>query len=119
MDLSSPLELAEVIKARKNSDLDSRAIQELSSHDQLLPVILDYNKQERTRQFERSSYTCKVCFCEKAGVNCMEFSECGHVYCNDCMRDYFSVQIQDGNVKALECPEDKCETMAHPTQVSG
>ena len=120
LNLNSPLELAKVLsKARKDSDyvLDPRAIQEISNQDQLIPVILDYNKQEKHRQFERNSYTCKVCFCEKVGTHCVCFEECGHVYCMECMRDYFSVQIQEGNVKGLECPEDKCESQAHPTQV--
>lgn len=120
LHLKSPLELAKVIsKARKDSDfkLDYRAIQEVSNQDQLLPVLLEYNKQEKERQFERNSYTCKVCFCEKAGMHCICFDDCGHVYCKDCMRDYFNVQIQEGNVKGLECPEDKCESQAHPSQV--
>ena len=121
LHLKSPLELAKVIsKARKDSDfkLDYRAIQEVSNQDQLLPVLLEYNKQEKERQFERNSYTCKVCFCEKAGMHCICFDDCGHVYCKDCMRDYFNVQIQEGNVKGLECPEDKCESQAHPSQVN-
>lgn len=120
LNLKSPLELGKVIsKTRRDSDLklDPRAVQEISSQDQLLPVLLDYNKQERIRQFERNSYMCKVCFSEKAGIHCICFEDCGHVFCKDCMRDYFSVQIQEGNVKGLECPEDKCESQAHPTQV--
>jgi E3 ubiquitin-protein ligase RNF14 len=118
LDLSSPLELAHVNNPRKDSDLDNRAIQEISSQSELIPVILEFNKQEKYRQFEKTSFTCKVCFSEKAGVNCTIFSDCDHVYCNECMREYFSVQIRDGNVKGLECPEDKCESQAHPAQVS-
>ncbi|XP_045203208.2 E3 ubiquitin-protein ligase RNF14-like [Mercenaria mercenaria] len=117
LSLSSPLELAHVINPRKDSNLDDRAIQEISSEHELLPVILEFNKQEKFRQFEKSSFTCKVCFSEKAGVNCTIFHDCDHVYCNECMRDYFSVQIRDGNVKGLECPDDKCESQAHPAQV--
>lgn len=117
LNLSSPLELAKVVNPRKESKLDDRGIQDISSQDELPPVILDYNKQEKIRQFEKSSYTCKVCFCEKAGMYCTMFYDCDHVYCNDCMRDYFSIQINDGNVKGLECPDDKCESQAHPAQV--
>ncbi|XP_052795649.1 E3 ubiquitin-protein ligase RNF14-like [Mya arenaria] len=117
LGLTSPLELAHVLKPKPESKLDPRAIQEIASQDQLLPVIIEYNKQERLNQFEKSSFTCNVCFSEKGGAHCIMFYDCDHVYCNDCMRDYFSVQIQDGNVKALECPNDKCESQAHPTQV--
>lgn len=117
LNLCSPVELAHVTSAKKESNLDDRAVQEISSQSELLPVILEYNKQEKLHQFERSSFTCKVCFSEKAGIHCTMFHDCGHVYCSDCMRDYFSVQIADGNVKGLECPEDKCETQAHPADV--
>ena len=34
------------------------------------------------------------------------------------MRGYFEVQINDGNVKALTCPDTDCETQANPSQVS-
>ena len=44
-------------------------------------------------------------------------SDCGHVYCQTCMREHFRVQIQDGSVKNLTCPEEKCETQANPEQV--
>lgn len=120
LELNSPLELAQVIKTNTEASnkLDSRAVQEISSQDQLLPVILEFNKQEKNRQFEKSSFTCKVCYSEKPGSHCLMFYDCEHIFCNDCMREYFSVQIKDGNVKALECPEDKCESQAHPTQVS-
>lgn len=100
-----------------NCKLDPRAIQEVTSQNQLLPVILEYNKQEKINHFEKSSFTCKVCYSEKSGAHCLMFYDCEHVYCNDCMAEYFSVQIKEGNVKGLECPEDKCQSQAHPTQV--
>ncbi|KAL4230632.1 E3 ubiquitin-protein ligase rnf14 [Mactra antiquata] len=119
LELSNPLELAEIITGTNKTDLDLdvRGIQEISSQNELLPVILDYNKQEKMNQFERSSYACKVCFSEKAGTYCTVFYDCNHVYCNDCMSDYFTIQIKDGNVRGLECPDDKCESQAHPSQV--
>ncbi|XP_052279931.1 E3 ubiquitin-protein ligase RNF14-like [Dreissena polymorpha] len=117
LQLSSPIELAHVVSRKLDCHLDPRAIQEIASQDQLLPVILDYNKQERLNQFEKSSYSCNVCFCEKSGAHCLMFYDCDHVYCNDCMRNYFSIQIKDGNVKGLECPHDDCESQAHPAQV--
>ena len=34
------------------------------------------------------------------------------------MKGYFEVQIRDGSVKGLTCPEDKCTSQASPAQVS-
>ena len=31
---------------------------------------------------------------------------------------HFTVRIESGEVKQLTCPEDKCDTQAHPSQVS-
>lgn len=102
---------------RKDSALDSRAIQDIASYDRLLPVILEYNKQAIKLDFDKSFFPCQVCFGEKLGSQCIKFLDCGHVYCKSCMRDYFNVQINEGNVKGLICPYDKCETQAHPCQV--
>ena len=33
------------------------------------------------------------------------------------MADYFRVMIEDGNVKGLTCPADKCDSQAHQAQV--
>lgn len=96
---------------------DPRAIQDIASHDRLLPVLLDYDKQARQIEFDKSLFECKVCFCNKMGSQCINFYNCDHVYCKDCMRDYFIVQIQEGNVSGLFCPEEKCESQAHPSQV--
>lgn len=102
---------------RKESASDSRAIQDIASYDRLLPVILEYNKQAIKLDFDKSVFSCQVCFGEKLGSQCIKFLDCCHVYCKSCMRDYFNVQINEGNVKGLICPYEKCETQAHPCQV--
>lgn len=39
------------------------------------------------------------------------------VSCKECLKSYFEVQIVDGAVNALSCPEDKCTSQASPGQV--
>ena len=34
------------------------------------------------------------------------------------MMQHFTVRIESGEVKQLTCPEDECDTQAHPSQVS-
>ena len=96
---------------------DPRAFQDVASHNKLVGTILEYNQQEKERVFCSSYFTCNVCFSEKPGSLCMEFHDCGHVYCVDCLAGYFKVQIEDGAVKALNCPSEKCESQALPSQV--
>ncbi|XP_013384550.1 E3 ubiquitin-protein ligase RNF14-like [Lingula anatina] len=142
LQIQSPLDLSNILskKARKSSSMktekgnfttydkgqgkkimdsnyDSRAVQDIASQELLLPALLEYNKAEKEAAFKRTLYACNVCFLEKLGTLCMQFLDCDHVYCKECMKDYFTVQITDGNVKALTCPHDKCQSQAHPSQV--
>ncbi|XP_064637638.1 E3 ubiquitin-protein ligase RNF14-like isoform X2 [Lineus longissimus] len=98
-------------------DLDPRAIQDIASQALLLPTIKDYDNQQKIQAFDRTLFTCNVCFLEKLGELCIKFHECEHVFCKECMSGYFEVQINEGSVKALTCPFDKCDTQALPSQV--
>ena len=101
-----------------NGSLDRRAHQDIASQDLVLRTILEYDRLQREAEFNRTLFTCEVCFSEKLGAVCSSFPDCNHVFCKECMQGYFEVQIADGNVKGLTCPADKCESQAHPSQVS-
>ena len=47
---------------------------------------------------KKSANHVQVCFTEKVGSNCLKFPDCGHVYCRDCMAQYITVQINNGQV---------------------
>ena len=94
-----------------------RVIQDIASQSLLLPTILEHDTRQQERDFLSTLFTCQVCFMEKLGALCISFAGCGHVYCKECMRGYFEVQIGDGNVQALTCPNSECESQAHPAQV--
>ncbi len=106
------------LSSRDPEPFDPRAIQDIASQDLLLPTILEHNKLQEDYEFKTTLFTCQVCFMEKLGALCLSFLNCDHVFCKECMKGYFEVQIEDGSVKALTCPSDKCESQAHPSQVS-
>ncbi|KAL1023377.1 hypothetical protein UPYG_G00040070 [Umbra pygmaea] len=95
--------------------LDHRAISELTRDTDLLPMLLDYNEREKQRVFDGQAHDCGICFMSKLG--CSQFRECGHVYCNECMSEFFTIQITEGNVHGLICPEADCSSTATPSQV--
>ncbi|XP_006819268.1 E3 ubiquitin-protein ligase RNF14-like [Saccoglossus kowalevskii] len=97
--------------------VDPRAIQDIASPTLLLATLENYNQQEQERVFNSAIFTCKVCFAEKHGLLCICFHGCDHVYCQECMKEYFKVQIMEGNVKCLNCPEQECDSQALPSQV--
>uniref|UniRef100_A0A0L8I875 RBR-type E3 ubiquitin transferase n=2 Tax=Octopus bimaculoides TaxID=37653 RepID=A0A0L8I875_OCTBM len=125
LGLKVPLDLSSVVSnsvgTKHNEDTDGqfdpRGIQDIASQDLLLPTILDYNNQENQRQFSKTLFTCNICFCDKLGSKCIKLDSCEHVFCKDCMKEYFTINIKDGNINGLQCPTDKCESKIHPSQV--
>ena len=104
--------------SRQNSqNYDSRAMQDIGPKTNILYLLKEYNEEMRKKVFRSSVFECKVCFLEKVGANCLEFWPCRHVSCKECMASFFSVQISEGNIKFLKCPEDKCDSEANPKQV--
>ncbi|XP_039557278.1 E3 ubiquitin-protein ligase RNF14 isoform X2 [Passer montanus] len=97
--------------------VDARAVQDVESLSSLIREILDFDQAQRRKCFNSKMYSCGICFCEKLGSECMRFLECSHVYCKACLKDYFEIQIRDGQVHCLNCPEPKCSSVATPGQV--
>ena len=77
--------------------------------------IFDYEK--RLSVFSQTPHKCNVCFDEYKGSLCMQFLPCDHVFCKVCMKSYFEVLINSGDVNQLLCPNDKCDSIALPTQI--
>ncbi|XP_022099072.1 LOW QUALITY PROTEIN: E3 ubiquitin-protein ligase RNF14-like [Acanthaster planci] len=100
-----------------HAPLDPRAVQDIGSPSVLLLTLIEHNRAERQRVFDASLYSCLVCFSEKLGSQCINFQGCNHVYCKDCVKGYFEVQIEEGNVKGLNCPDTDCDSPALPSQV--
>ncbi|XP_006877506.1 PREDICTED: E3 ubiquitin-protein ligase RNF14-like [Chrysochloris asiatica] len=99
--------------------VDKRAVRDIDieSLASLLQEVLDFDQTQQEKSFNKAAYTCNICFSIKLGSQCMCFSNCKHVYCKECMKSYFEIQIKDGRVNSLNCPEPKCSSMATPNQV--
>ncbi|XP_075397863.1 E3 ubiquitin-protein ligase RNF14 isoform X1 [Tenrec ecaudatus] len=97
--------------------VDDRAVQDVESLSSLIQEILDFDQAQQKKCFDGTLFLCPICFCAKLGSACMRFLECKHVYCKACLKDYFEIQIRDGQVQCLNCPEPKCPSVATPGQV--
>jgi E3 ubiquitin-protein ligase RNF14 len=93
--------------------IDSRGIKQPCSSN----LLEDYDNDQLENEFQTSYFECNVCFSKKLGKDCIRFHKCEHVFCNECIKTYFETQISDGNVKALNCPQNECESQATPNQV--
>ncbi|KAF4524649.1 hypothetical protein B566_EDAN013757 [Ephemera danica] len=97
--------------------VDSRTVFDLPMTEPICLALQQFDKQQAQVIFARTSQECTVCFSSKPGSDCIKFDACGHIFCCQCIRGYFEVQVRDGNVTSLKCLEDKCNTEASPAQV--
>jgi len=86
--------------------------------DQLATLLREFNNMREEGEFAVSLNSCQICFSDKIGSQCLRFVGCNHVYCRDCMTNYFMEKISTGAVSSLVCPTFKCETQALPNQVA-
>ncbi|XP_073507354.1 E3 ubiquitin-protein ligase RNF14-like isoform X2 [Phyllobates terribilis] len=101
----------------ERGSFDKRAIQDVQSVSALVKYILVFSEAQEKKVFDSKQFLCDICFMEKLGSECTHFKDCQHVYCNSCLKDYFEIQIKDGQVHALNCPEPECKSVATPAQV--
>uniref|UniRef100_A0A2K6CUU0 RING-type domain-containing protein n=1 Tax=Macaca nemestrina TaxID=9545 RepID=A0A2K6CUU0_MACNE len=126
LNIVSPFELTRMTaQASPNTELDiggaagSNVDQEeiVDQRAVLIQKILDFDQAQHIKCFNSKFFLCHICFCEKLGSECMYFLEGRYVYCKACLKDYFELQIRDGQVQCLNYPEPKCPSMATPDQV--
>ncbi|KAM6151180.1 E3 ubiquitin-protein ligase RNF14-like [Rhynchocyon petersi] len=97
--------------------IDDRAVQDVESLLSLLQEVLSFDQMQQKRSFEKKAYPCNICFSIKGGSECMRFLECKHVYCRECLKGYFEIQIMEGRIHSLNCPDPKCSSLASSYQV--
>nr|CAD7200956.1 unnamed protein product [Timema douglasi] len=97
--------------------LDERAVLDIGPKTSVVQHLVDYNEARTLWEFEKTFYTCSICFSDKIGAQCTKFDKCHHVFCKECMTGYFEVRIKEGRVHSIKCPDEKCTSEAHPTQV--
>ncbi|KAG1932857.1 E3 ubiquitin-protein ligase RNF14-like [Pimephales promelas] len=128
LNLQSPLEIqtiggqphyesGQTQSDSKVQELDQRAVQEVDPHTDILTQLLDFNEAQKQKVFDSKVFRCGICFSENLGSNSLLFKECQHVYCKTCLKEYFQIQIRDGKVQSLTCPEPECMSLASPAQV--
>lgn len=88
--------------------------------DELLPPIIEvsnidqynhilaFDVHAKEELFNTQTFTCEICQIGQKGINCTQFDECSHVFCNDCLKTYFTTSIVQGEVDKIHCPEYGC-----------
>lgn len=83
----------------------------------LMSQILIYNAAQKKKAFTTTLFDCGVCFMSWLGSECVQLFECGHIFCKQCLGEFCKVQIKEGNVQGVTCPQADCGATPTPAQV--
>lgn len=71
-------------------------------------ALLDFDLKAKRAKFEAGTYECGICLEPKKGSKCHRFLLCGHVFCVECLQDFFNSCITEGDVGSVKCVAPKC-----------
>ena len=72
-------------------------------------ALLDNDLQMKRRKFEQETFDCGVCLEPKKGSVCHRLQLCGHVFCVECLQDFYINCITEGDVAQVKCLAPNCE----------
>lgn len=90
----------------------------LTPSQKLMSQILIYDAAQQQKRFSTTVFECGVCFTSCLGSDCVQLIDCGHIFCRACISQFCWVQITEGNVQGVSCPEADCAASPTPAQVS-
>eukprot|EP01025_Chloroclados_australasicus_P003234 TRINITY_DN10751_c0_g1_i5.p1 TRINITY_DN10751_c0_g1~~TRINITY_DN10751_c0_g1_i5.p1 ORF type:complete len:429 (-),score=66.33 TRINITY_DN10751_c0_g1_i5:27-1313(-) len=77
--------------------------------EQIFVQLLRFNRIMEQEHFDRTLHTCQVCYEEKLGNQFVRIRECGHEYCDECLRTHCQVHVKEGSLDQLKCFEPECK----------
>ena len=66
-------------------------------------ALLDFDQKANREKFEQETFDCGVCLEPKKGAVCHRLLLCGHVFCLDCLQDFYKNAITEGDVDSVKC----------------
>ncbi|XP_037553747.1 E3 ubiquitin-protein ligase RNF14-like [Nematolebias whitei] len=89
----------------------------LTPSQKLLSQILIYDVEQKQKVFATTVFNCGVCYMDWLGSECVQLYECGHIFCRACLSNFYKVQITEGTVQNVICPQESCTVTPIPPQV--
>ena len=77
-------------------------------------ALLDFDLKAKRAKFEAKTFECGVCIEPKKGASCHRLLLCGHVFCVECLQDFFNTGISEGDVGSVKCMAPRCDD--HPSK---
>ncbi|KAE9985417.1 hypothetical protein EG327_004710 [Venturia inaequalis] len=77
--------------------------------DQDLKIpLLDFDIKTKRQKFEQETFDCGICLEPKKGSSCYRLKKCCHVFCVDCLQDFYVNAITEGDVANVKCLAPDC-----------
>ncbi|KAK0835411.1 hypothetical protein LTR03_013936 [Friedmanniomyces endolithicus] len=70
--------------------------------------LVAFDVTTKLATFNAGTYDCGICLEPKKGVSCYEMRRCGHVFCLQCLQDFYNNAITEGDVAGMRCLDPAC-----------
>jgi len=70
--------------------------------------LVDFDKSTKLSVFNEGTYDCGICLEPKKGVSCYRLERCGHVFCCQCLQDFYNNAIKEGDIATVRCLDPSC-----------
>lgn len=77
-------------------------------HPEIAAELAAYDKKAAGLEFAKSNFECSICMSAKSGAVCYRIEPCRHVFCIECLQEYYTMVIEEGHFKAVECLSPRC-----------
>ncbi|KAJ3947367.1 uncharacterized protein N0V96_003758 [Colletotrichum fioriniae] len=71
-------------------------------------AVLDYDIEATRAAFEKETFNCGVCLDPKKGSMCHKMLDCGHIFCTQCLQEFYSNAITEGDLATVRCLAPNC-----------
>lgn len=76
--------------------------------------IVENDNTVRQALFMQENHCCGICFTECPGREMIVVPACFHTFCSDCLSQCFTVNIREGSIAQIKCPDPSCAAPVLP-----
>nr|POE93066.1 e3 ubiquitin-protein ligase itt1 [Quercus suber] len=70
--------------------------------------LVAFDEDTKITKFRDSTVDCGICLEPKKGSSCHQMKYCGHVFCLQCLQDFYNNAITEGDVGNIRCLDPDC-----------
>lgn len=70
--------------------------------------LVSFDARTKLAIFNAGTYDCGVCLEPRKGSACYKMEKCEHVFCKQCLQDFYNNAIKEGDVAVMRCLDPGC-----------